>query len=112
MSNATAVQILTNANLHNTQWGKRIIEADENGGFSYEANDLANWYITDVNGSIEDWIELVNDDGEPADAVMYILTDHLVDCIFAKNYTGAANALIAVSTRNKQLKELYEMAVN
>jgi hypothetical protein len=109
MSNATAMQLLTNANLHNAMWGKRIATAEANGSFTHEDNDLANRWPTDANGHIEDWVETVDDDGEPIDTVLHILSSHLTDCVFAKNYTGAAIALIAVSTRNTQLKELYEL---
>jgi hypothetical protein len=106
ITKTTAVQLLTNANLHVTNWGKRIVAAEERTYFdvadNYEANN--NW-VSDVNDLTHSNIVL-NDRGRPEDKVLRHEGCDVTICIDWDDFIGAAEHLIAMNERSNELKHM------
>ena len=65
----TAKQLLKDRDLHETTWGKRIIEAEENCYFTEATYDKADGWLTCACGEASSGIEK-RPDGSPADTTL------------------------------------------
>jgi hypothetical protein len=106
ITKTTAVRLLTNASLHITKWGKRIVAAEERTYFdvadNYEANN--NW-VSDVNDTKHSNI-LLNEVGRPEDKVLRHEGCDVTICIDWDDFIGAAEHLIAMNERSNELKHM------
>jgi hypothetical protein len=98
----TAKQLLTEANLHATHWGQRIIRAEETGAFTgRDASESGEW-TTCACGKQDPRIPRYYD-GEPHDGGLMLYGMRFVDYVSANQYTEAADTLIAIEHRAAEL---------
>jgi hypothetical protein len=105
MSNATAVQLLIVAELQDTIWGKRIVDAEKRAHFNeadmHEANN--NW-VSEADDNTHSNVTL-NEVGRPEDKVLRDAGSDVTICMYWDDYTGAAEHLIKMQERFEQLKQ-------
>lgn len=119
MPDKTALQILTKANLDETHWGIRIVEAEASGkGFCTKDRNQANNWMTCACGMITYDIPRhchPNDLGHykqdaPEDGVLYNLGGLFYICISHGNYLEAAKVLVQIEDQARIVAKEYHDA--
>jgi hypothetical protein len=108
----TAILFLATANVSNTVWTKRIIEAETNGGFTENEKTVTDNWDACVVGTAEFQnfeIELYNEDGKVLDEKLWLYGTEFNIAVKNDEYLDAARWLGETQTRATELaKEQYE----
>ena len=99
----TAKQLLTDANLHATHWGQRIIAAEETGAFTAQDRDDANNWTTCACSKQDPRIPRNKFGSAPCDNTLRRIGQYFLDCVRADAYTEAAETLIAIERRAAEI---------
>jgi len=104
-----AKQLLVDNNLHNTHWGKRIIDAENRGEFTNKDKTDAGSWVTCACGQHSNDIVFVKDEhdvlGYPEDSHLYMYGIDFSDVVIMSHasdtnpYIEAAETLIEIEKR-------------
>ncbi|MDC1406687.1 hypothetical protein N8314_03980 [Akkermansiaceae bacterium] len=106
----TALELLTQNNLHNSHWGKRIIEAEAANGFNEDDQDDCGKWFSCACGKLDDHIAR-SSSGEPMDNILIELglqfdmaINEYCDVDYDEDqFTEAAIILIDIERRSMEL---------
>ena len=94
----SAKQILTENNLHESVWGRRIISAESTGKFtSFDLENSADW-VTCACGYRSELIE-TDEIGAPIDSLLFNKGAEFYLSVAMNRYEDAAKALVAIEQR-------------
>jgi hypothetical protein len=93
-----ANKLLVEAGLDNSHWGKRIIIAEERGGFTEDEADMAGSWVTCACGKLDDGIPR-DTDGSPEDFALFELGGLFYSHVSRDAYLSAAKCLIDIEHR-------------
>jgi hypothetical protein len=93
-----AKQLLVEAGLDNSHWGKRIIIAGDRGWFTDDENEMAGSWVTCACGKLDDGIDRQRC-GEPADDRLGRLGFRFNEYVDHDYYLAAAQCLIDIEHR-------------
>lgn len=110
----TAQEILTEANLQDTHWGKVIIEAEAGHGFSVkEQRDAGNWCTCACGRTTCDIPRHVSPPGEgdtwPLDKTLYALGMDFYDFVCSNAYEDSAKTLVEIEKRAQIVATQYQL---
>jgi len=95
----TATEIVSNAHLQDTEWGKRIIEADKLGGFSHDDElDSSEWLTCACGKSLTD-IQIDDESCAPVDSELQARGLRLWHRVREDDVPGAAKTLVEIEER-------------
>jgi len=105
--NTKAHDILHNANLHDTHWGQRIINAEQVGHFDFDdCRDADQWPTcacgkTYANIEREGWEDGI--EGQPTDAQLLSLGNLFNKHVRDDNFAAAAQTLVDIEMRASEV---------
>ena len=97
-----AEEVLAKAKLKSSYWGRKIIQAERDGGFSDDSVEQSDSWVTCACGRLDDGIPR-NYFESPIDKNLEELGFLFSKHVYRNNYLGAAKTLVKIEERAKQV---------